>query len=170
MASTTPFQKFLIYILISIVVSIIALSVILAASGALRKPGNVSGRNGSALSAGENSGVASGAASGADNYDFAVFDGIGTLRLSTCDEEPVPIVLSVYFYYPTDDSLYYEELSTKTRSLKAIVTNYFAGQTKEQLQKRGESTVKAQLKNLLNKELVLGKIDALYFGEYLFFD
>jgi len=165
MASTTPFQKILIYILIAIVVSIVALSVILAASGALKKPGNAFGQRGSASSVGGNSG----ASSGADNYDFAVFDGIGTLRLSTCDEEPVPIVLSVYFYYPTDDSLYYEELSTKTRSLKAIITSYFAGQTKEQLQKRGESTIKAQLKNLLNKELVLGKIDALYFGEYLFF-
>jgi flagellar basal body-associated protein FliL len=66
--------------------------------------------------------------------------------------------------------LYYEELCTKTRSLKSIIVSYFSGQTKAQLQKKGESTVKAQLRNLLNKELVLGKIDALYFGEYLFFE
>ena len=169
MSVTTPFQKFLIYILIAIVVSIIALSVILAASGALRKSDNASGRNGSSPVSGSSSVVSSGA-TGTDDYDFSVFDGIGTLRLSTCDEVPVPIVLSVYFYYPTEDSLYYEELCTKTRSLKAIIASYFAGQTMAQLQKRGESTVKAQLKNLLNKELVLGKIDALYFGEYLFFD
>ena len=56
------------------------------------------------------------------------------------------------------------------RSLKAVISGYFAGQTVAQLQKRGESTVKAQLRNLLNKELVLGKIDELYFGEYLFFN
>jgi flagellar basal body-associated protein FliL len=157
MAKSTTFQKILIYILIALAVSIVSLTIILAVSGSIDKART----NGMPVPTEDPQ-------LGID--DYAVFDGIGTLRLSTCDEEPVPIVLSVYFYYPTDDSLYYEELSTKTRSLKAIVTNYFAGQTKEQLQKRGESTVKAQLKNLLNKELVLGKIDALYFGEYLFFD
>jgi len=165
MSATTPFQKILIYILIALFVSIVALSIILAATGSLSRlkekaePRNVSS--------------AFGDSSGTDNngakYDFSVFDGIGTMRLSTCDEEPVPIVLSVYFYYPTEDSLYYEELCTKTRSLKAIVASYFAGQTMAQLQKRGESTVKAQIRNLLNKELVLGKIDELFFGEYLFF-
>lgn len=162
MVETTPFQKVLIYILIAIVVSIIALTVILAATGSLAKLGGKSGQNGYASVTGE--------VSGEDDYDFAVFDGIGTLRLSSCDDEPVPIVLSVYFYYPTNDSLYYEELCTKTRSLKAVISGYFAGQTVAQLQKRGESTVKAQLRNLLNKELVLGKIDELYFGEYLFFN
>ncbi len=162
MVETTPFQKVLIYILIAIVVSIIALTVILAATGSLAKLGGKSGQNGYASVTGE--------VSGEDGYDFSVFDGIGTLRLSSCDDEPVPIVLSVYFYYPTNDSLYYEELCTKTRSLKAVISGYFAGQTVAQLQKRGESTVKAQLRNLLNKELVLGKIDELYFGEYLFFN
>ena len=165
MSATTPFQKILIYILIALFVSIVALSVILAATGSLSRlkekaePRNVSS--------------AFGDSSDTDNYaakyDFSVFDGIGTMRLSTCDEEPVPIVLSVYFYYPTEDSLYYEELCTKTRSLKAIIASYFAGQTMAQLQKRGESTVKAQIRNLLNKELVLGKIEELFFGEYLFF-
>lgn len=162
MVETTPFQKVLIYILVAIVASIIALTVILAATGSLAKLNGKSGQNDSAQVSGEESGT--------DDYDFAVFDGIGTLRLSTCDAEPVPIVLSVYFYYPVNDSLYYEELCSKARSLKAVISGYFAGQTVAQLQKRGESTVKAQLRNLLNKELVLGKIEELYFGEYLFFN
>ena len=157
MAKSTAFQKILIYILIALAVSIVSLTIILAVSGSIDKART----NGMPVPADDPQ-------LGID--DYAVFDGIGSLRLSTCDEEPVPIVLSVLFYYPKSDSLYYEELCTKTRSLKSIIVSYFSGQTKAQLQKKGESTVKAQLKNLLNKELVLGKIDALYFGEYLFFD
>ena len=158
MAENTVFQKILLYILIALVVSIVVLSAVLLVSGALKKPSGAPAQPAPVNVAQP------------DDYDFSVFDGIGTLRLSTCDEEPVPIVLSIYFYYPSSDSSYYEELCTKTRTLKAAVAGYFSAQTMEQLRKKGESTVKTQLKSLLNKELVLGKIDELYFGEYLFFD
>ena len=157
MAKSTLVQKILLYILIALVASIILLSVILAASGAVgsKKNGNMP------VSTGEPH---------LDIDGFEIFDGIGKLRLSTCDAEPVPFVLSVYFYYPTADTLYYEELCTKTRSLKSAIVSYFSEQTKAQLQKKGESTIKMQLKSILNKELVLGKIDELFFGEYLFFE
>ena len=90
MAKSTLVQKILLYILIALVASIILLSVILAASGAVgaKKNGNMP------VSTGEPH---------LDIDGFEIFDGIGKLRLSTCDAEPVPFVLSVYFYYPTED-------------------------------------------------------------------
>lgn len=157
MAETTVFQKILLYILIALLVSISVLSIVFFVSGNREKS-----------SAGENSAIEDIPILPDD--DFSVFDGIGTLRLSTCDEEPVPFVVSLYFYYPSSDTSYYEELCVKTRTLKAVVTGYFSGYTRDQLRKKGESTIKAQLLGLLNSELVLGKIDALYFGDYLFFD
>ncbi|MCR4939474.1 MAG: flagellar basal body-associated FliL family protein [Treponemataceae bacterium] len=158
MAETTVFQKILIYILISLVIAIGLLSALLFLTGSLNKTDAASVQTAYIEEAAQ------------EGYDFAVFDGIGSLRLSTCDEDPVPVVLSIYFYYSADDSLYYEELCTKTRALKAVITSYFSSQTVAQLRKKGESTVKTQLKSMLNKELVLGKIDELYFSEYIFFD
>lgn len=99
-----------------------------------------------------------------------VFTGLGTIRTGTRDEPSIPIVIKPYFSYPADDTQYYEELCRKTRKMQLLFTQYFADFTKDQLLENGEQKVKRDLLQLINDELVLGQIPALYFEQYIFFD
>ena len=100
---------------------------------------------------------------------FSTFQ-LGTIRVSTADNPPVPVVVSPYFPYNQEDSQFFEELCSKETSLKRIFPLYFSKFTKTQLQKKGEAVLKQELIYLLNDKLVLGKIEDLYFSEYIFFD
>lgn len=99
-----------------------------------------------------------------------VFTALGTIRTGTRDDPSVPIVLKPYFSYPANDTEYYEELCRRTRKMQLLITQYFADFTKEQLLENGEQKAKQDLLRLLNDELVLGQIQALYFEQYIFFD
>ena len=101
------------------------------------------------------------------------FTKIGQLRTSTAPDEKdrrVVVVVTPWLEYAGDDEAFYEELDTKLRSIKAIVTNYFVNYTLDQLLSRGEARVKADLLSEINAALVLGKIEAIYFNEYQFLD
>lgn len=98
---------------------------------------------------------------------FEIYKKIGRIRTSTKDE--IPIVISVYFPFPKEDREFYEEISVKNQSLKAVISSYFLNYTKEELEKKGEISIKRDILSLLNEKLVLNKIPELYFEEYLFF-
>lgn len=99
-----------------------------------------------------------------------VFTDLGTIRTGTRDEQSIPIVIKPYFSYPADDTQYYEELCRKTRKMQLLISQYFADFTKEQLLENGEQKVKQDILMLINDELVLGQIPAIYFEQYIFFD
>lgn len=98
---------------------------------------------------------------------FEIYKKIGRIRTSTKDE--IPIVISVYFPFPKEDREFYEEISVKNQSLKAVISSYFLDYTKEELERKGEIPIKSDILSLLNEKLVLNKIPELYFEEYLFF-
>ena len=111
-----------------------------------------------------------------DATSLAAFTGLGSIRAVTKADEKkindigVPLVIEAWFSYPEGDTEFYEELAKKSSVLKGIIVNYFALYTYEQLRKMGEDKVKDELLVQLNNHLVLGKISALYFSEYLFFE
>jgi flagellar basal body-associated protein FliL len=80
------------------------------------------------------------------------------------------VLVSPWFLYPSDDGPFYEELSTKSRKLTAIVVDYFSQRSLDELLRKGEIGVKNDIVSLINEELILGKIPELYFDEYIFFD
>ena len=98
---------------------------------------------------------------------FEIYKKIGRIRTSTKDE--IPIVISVYFPFPKEDREFYEEISVKNQSLKAVISSYFLDYTKEELERKGEISIKRDILSLLNEMLVLNKIPELYFEVYLFF-
>lgn len=98
---------------------------------------------------------------------FEIYKKIGRIRTSTKDE--IPIVISVYFPFPKEDREFYEEISVKNQSLKAVISSYFLDYTKEELERKGEISIKRDILFLINEKLVLNKIPELYFEEYLFF-
>ncbi|MGI5174659.1 flagellar basal body-associated FliL family protein [Treponema sp. OMZ 840] len=102
--------------------------------------------------------------------DKAVFSHIGSLRCATADNPPIPLVITVYFPYTAADKAFYEELSQKTRKIRFVITNYMEQYTRTELSDKGEQKLKADLTDLINRELVLGKITELYFSDYIFLE
>lgn len=99
-----------------------------------------------------------------------LFEELGRLRAITADDPPVTVIITPYFPYPEGDTAFQEELLQKTRQLRAIIMDYFAGVTMEELLARGEQAVKAELIHSMNSELVLGSVDRLFFSDYIFLE
>lgn len=105
------------------------------------------------------------------NENLVSYNKLGQLRIRTKslkEGDSSILVLSPWFACRKDDTALFEELSQKDRMLKSIFMEYFASYTESQLRSMGEKQVKEELLSLINKELVLGKINALYFDEYMF--
>ncbi|MCR5724839.1 MAG: hypothetical protein K6G80_07135 [Treponema sp.] len=109
----------------------------------------------------------------AQNAGTAAFTRIGQLRTSTkpdSAERRTVIIVTPWLEYAASDAALYEELDTKQRSLRSAISAYFTRFTDADLKRRGETLVKADLLALVNSMLVLGKVQAIYFNEYQFFD
>jgi flagellar FliL protein len=76
-------------------------------------------------------------------------------------------VLTVYFPYPARDSAFEEELTGKNRAIRRVILEWFASRTLEEITAAGEKQVKDQLLEEINRLFVLGRINTLYFGDYL---
>lgn len=110
-----------------------------------------------------------------NSQEFDSFVGLPRIRATTKpseqDEEDrgTPLVLTLWFPYPKDDTAFYEELSRKSGTMTTLIVSYFAEHTERELRSRGEEKVKKDLLEILNTQLVLGKINSLYFTEYVYF-
>jgi len=102
------------------------------------------------------------------------YTAMGQLRVTTKGEdENTPgslLVVSPWFTYASSDSALFEELQQKERQEKSLITNYFSRFTKAELIDRGEATIKTDILELINGQLVMGKIRAVYFDQYVFFE
>lgn len=100
----------------------------------------------------------------------AMFADIGVLRARTSDEKPASVVVYPVLPYRSDDIAFREELVQKTRMARTVVLDWFASRSAGDLRKLGETTVKAELLQALNSCFVLGRVESLYFEEYLILD
>lgn len=104
----------------------------------------------------------------------SAFTEMGQIRVITKapseTEAGTMLIVSPWFSYPEGDTVFFEELSQKHLQLKAIISDYFATRTKEELFTIGEPAIKNQLKKQINEMLVLGQIRDVYFDQYIFFE
>lgn len=96
-----------------------------------------------------------------------IYGDIGILRAPTADKEPVTIVVSPYFPYPSGDIAFREEIVGKTRAIRSAIRDWFAAKTLREISAMGEKAVKEALIAEINGLFVLGKIETLYFSDYL---
>ena len=106
-------------------------------------------------------------AAGASTGKLSEFGDIGILRAATADKKIVTIVVQPYLSYSPTDVPFQEELVQKTRPIRAYILNWFHSKTIKDIDKLGESNVKAALLDGVNSMLVLGKVSAIYFSEYM---
>jgi flagellar basal body-associated protein FliL len=95
------------------------------------------------------------------------FINLGRLRLASSGSPPATVILSIAFPYPADDRAFSEELTARMADFRAVVADYFAASTAQELQDRDEALMKAELLDRCNALLRLGRIEALYFNDFL---
>ena len=107
------------------------------------------------------------------NPSTTAFTELGQLRTATApdqDDRRTVIIITPWLEYTNTDAAFYEELHTKLRSVRAVITGYFSAYTKEQLLAQSELAIKRTLLARINELLVLGSISALYFNDYQFLE
>lgn len=105
---------------------------------------------------------------------LAAYNSIGQMRPVTKPEgsgdSGTLLIVSPWFSYPEGDIQLFEEIAQKDRLIKTIISNYFMSYTKSDLISKGEKKIKEELREQINNQLVLGKINSVYFDQYIFFD
>lgn len=107
-----------------------------------------------------------------DDTERSTYTGFGTIRAVTKIEEGEDfgsaLVLTPWFSYIGNNTEFYEELSRKRVPLIGVFTSYFSSKTYNQFQKMSEEKIKADLLELINSQLSLGKIEQIYFTDFIF--
>ncbi|MDR2019374.1 MAG: flagellar basal body protein FliL [Treponema sp.] len=96
-----------------------------------------------------------------------IFTGIGRVRSVTAGSPPATVILSPVFPYSPGDRPFSEELAARLGELRRITADYFTPYTAEELRDRDEETLKEELRSRYNAVLRLGRIESLYFDDYI---
>jgi flagellar basal body-associated protein FliL len=97
----------------------------------------------------------------------AYFTGVGRIRAATADPRPATVIVSIAFPYDKSDGAFSEELAARTRDFRELAVDLFSSYTAERLRKTDEAALKAELLGKYNAILRLGRIDTVYFNDYL---
>ncbi|MDR3139955.1 MAG: flagellar basal body-associated FliL family protein [Treponema sp.] len=95
------------------------------------------------------------------------FTGIGRIRTNTADNAPGTVILSITFPYNPQDRAFSEELAAKVGNFRDSAREYFGSFTGEELLARGEAALKQELLQRYNALLRLGRIETLYFNDFI---
>lgn len=116
------------------------------------------------------------------NTDFVEYYEIGSIRIVTTKnsnnevnsqndlENTCVLVVNPWVSYAEGDTVFYEEIARKRGVIKGICTTYFSERSKEYLLSITETKVEQELMELINAQLSLGKIQDLYFTDYIFLE
>ena len=116
------------------------------------------------------------------NTDFVAYYEIGSIRIVTTKnsnnevnsqndlENTCVLVVNPWVSYAEGDTVFYEEIARKRGVIKGICTTYFSERSKEYLLSITETKVEQELMDLINAQLSLGKIQDLYFTDYIFLE
>lgn len=101
------------------------------------------------------------------NTEGQIFTGIGRIRVPTRDTQPGMVIIFVSFFYFPEDKPFAEELALRIGDFRDIISEYIASFPIAELQQTSEESIKAELLNRLNAILRLGKLERLYFNDFM---
>lgn len=110
------------------------------------------------------------------NTDIVSYYEIGNIRIVTPSEEPeneqegCVLVVNPWLSYAEGDTVFYEEIARKRGVIKGICTTYFSERSKNHLLSITEKIVEQELIELINAQLSLGKVQDVYFTDYIFLE
>lgn len=99
------------------------------------------------------------------------FTGIGRMRVaakaSAADAQPGMVIVYVSFFYYPEDKAFSEELALRVKDFREIISEYIGFFSAAELHKKGEEDIKAELLRRFNAILRLGKIETLFFSDFM---
>lgn len=95
------------------------------------------------------------------------FTGIGRIRAESAGSPSATVILSIVFPYDPGDQAFSEELAGRLREFRELASDLVASRSAEQLGSLGEEGIKKELLRRYNALLRLGKIETLYFSDFL---
>ena len=114
-----------------------------------------------------------------NDNQFSYFN-LGSLRVLTKSENDslqeteqnmgTVLLLTPWISYPSDDTIFFEEISRKKTVIAGIIQDYFSNHSKQELLSQTEVTIEENLLLEINNHLSLGTINQIYFTDYIFLD
>ncbi|MDR0389860.1 MAG: flagellar basal body-associated FliL family protein [Spirochaetaceae bacterium] len=99
-----------------------------------------------------------------------MFIGIDRIRAATAAPDSAAVILTITFPYHAGDKAFAEELSLRVPDFRAIALEYFSSFPKEELRQKNEQAIKTEMLRRFNAVLRLGRIETLYFSDYMIVD
>jgi len=99
--------------------------------------------------------------------EIAVFSGMGRLRIPVAGQPPSTVILSISFPYPVSDRPFTEELASHIGDFRSIAAAYFTSLSPEKIAFLDEEAAKMEILKRYNAILRLGKIETLYFSDFM---
>lgn len=113
-----------------------------------------------------------------NDNQFSYFN-LGSLRVLTKPENDslqetqnmgTVLLVTPWLSYPSDDTIFFEEISRKKTVISGIIQDYFSDYSKLELLTQTEVKIEENLIKEINNHLSLGKIQQIYFTDYIFLD
>lgn len=114
-----------------------------------------------------------------NDNQFSYFN-LGSLRVLTKPENDslqeteqnmgTVLLVTPWLSYPSDDTIFFEEISRKKTVIAGIIQDYFSDYSKLELLTQTEVKIEENLIKEINNHLSLGKIQQIYFTDYIFLD
>lgn len=103
------------------------------------------------------------------------FKEFGSLRIRLLPKEGSKeagsvLLVTPWLSYDNGDSAFYEELVSKRNMFASYILEFFSSKSKDALLSTGEKEIKRLLLERFNGQLTLGKLNAIYFDDYMFLD
>lgn len=113
-----------------------------------------------------------------NDNQFSYFN-LGSLRVLTKSENDslqetqnmgTVLLVTPWLSYPSDDTIFFEEISRKKTVIAGIIQDYFSDYSKMELLTQTEVKIEENLIKEINNHLSLGKIQQIYFTDYIFLE
>ena len=113
-----------------------------------------------------------------NDNQFSYFN-LGSLRVLTKPENDslqetqnmgTVLLVTPWLSYPSDDTIFFEEISRKKTVISGIIQDYFSDYSKLELLTQTEVKIEENLIKEINNHLSLGKIQQIYFTDYIFLE
>lgn len=80
------------------------------------------------------------------------------------------LLVTPWISYPSDDTIFFEEISRKKTVIAGIIQDYFSNHSKQELLSQTEVTIEENLLLEINNHLSLGTINQIYFTDFIFLE
>ena len=113
-----------------------------------------------------------------NDNQFSYFN-LGSLRVLTKPENNslqetqnmgTVLLVTPWISYPSDDTIFFEEISRKKTVIAGIIQDYFSNHSKQELLSQTEVTIEENLLLEINNHLSLGTINQIYFTDFIFLE